>query len=121
MSAPALAPVEIHSWGWHLLRVTSWLLVILVPVHLISLWLVHDPGTVGVARYVERWHSTTWRIVDWSFFMLALAHGGLGLDRVLASLTTDRRIRLAVGAVLVVTLGALALALSATIVSFEVA
>jgi len=112
---------EVHSWGWHLLQVSSWLLLVLVPVHLASIWLVHDVGRMGVAFYVERWHSGTWRILDWLFFMLALAHGGLGLNAMAGSLIGDRRLRAAVAVVLGVTLGVLALALSATIFSFEVA
>jgi len=112
---------ELHSWGWHLLQVSSWLLLILVPVHAGSIWLVHDAGRMGVAFYLERWHSGTWRIIDWLFFMLALAHGGLGLNAMAGSLIRDRRLRVGVAVMLGVTLGVLALALSATIFAFEVA
>lgn len=111
---------EVRSWGWHILRVTSWLLVVLLPLHVVSLWLVHDPGRMGVALYVERWHSSAWRVTDWLFFVLALAHGGIGLNGVLGSLTRDRRVRLGIAVVLGLFLGALALALSRTIFSFDV-
>ena len=121
MATAAGAPPEVRSWGWHLLQVSSWLLLILLPLHLISIWLVHDAGQVGVALYVERWHSGTWRILDWMFFMLALAHGGIGLNGVLGSLSADRRLRLGIAIVLGLGLGGLALSLSATIFSFEVA
>ena len=114
------APPEVRSWGWHLLQVSSWLLLVLLPLHLIAVWLVHDAGQVGVAFYVERWHSGTWRILDWMFFMLALAHGGIGLNGVLGSLTADRRLRMAITIVLGVGFGGLALSLSATIFAFEV-
>ena len=112
---------EIRSWGWHLLQVTSWLLLVLLPLHVISIWLLHDAGKVGVALYVERWHSATWRVLDWLFFMLALAHGGVGLQGVLGSVSADRRVRMGIAVVLGLSLGGLALALSATIFSFDVA
>ena len=113
------APPEVRSWGWHLLQVSSWLLLVLLPLHLLAVWLVHDAGQVGVAFYVERWRSGPWRILDWLFFMLALAHGGIGLNGVLGSLTADRRLRMAITLVLAVGLGGLALALSATIFAFD--
>ena len=118
-AAPTTSP-EVRSWGWHLLQVSSWLLVVLLPLHLASIWLAHDVGRVGVAFYVERWHSETWRILDWLFFMLALAHGGIGLNGVLGPLTAGRRMQVAIAIIIGIGLGALALALSATIFSFDV-
>ncbi len=124
MSEPAAVTVdegaEVRSWGWHVLQVSSWVLVVLLPLHLVSIWLTHDAGRVGVAFYVQRWHSSTWRIVDWLFFMLALAHGGLGVHGMLAPRAADRRVRIALALALALVLGGLAVALSAAIFSFDV-
>jgi succinate dehydrogenase hydrophobic anchor subunit len=117
-SVPA-GPAEVRSWGWHLLQLSSWLLLILLPVHLVTTWIIHDPATMGVARYAERWHSTGWRLFDWLFFMLALIHGGLGLDGLLASPRRNPRLRIVVSVGLGLSMTVLALALSAAIVSFD--
>jgi succinate dehydrogenase hydrophobic anchor subunit len=119
VGSPLAGEAEVRSWGWHLLRVSSWLLAVLVPLHLVSLWLVHDPGRMGVAVYVDRWRSTGWRLTDWLFFVLALTHGGIGLNGILGTLTRHPRARLGIAIVLGLTFGTLCLAVSAAIFSFD--
>ncbi|MGZ4683283.1 MAG: hypothetical protein ACXWCM_15070 [Acidimicrobiales bacterium] len=114
------APAEVRSWGWHALQVSAWLLVIALPIHVWSIWLAHDPGRFGVATFVDRWHSTGWRVFDWAFLMLAIAHGGIGLSGVLSSLTRDDRVRTAIAVVTAVVLTVLAVLVSATIFSFDI-
>jgi succinate dehydrogenase hydrophobic anchor subunit len=111
---------EVRSWGWHAMQVSSWLLLVLLPVHLYSVWLAHDPGDFGVATFVDRWHSTGWRVFDWVFLMLALAHGGIGLSGVLSSSFRNDTARLVIAAVLAVTMTILAVLVSAAIFSFDI-
>jgi succinate dehydrogenase hydrophobic anchor subunit len=112
--------VEVRSWGWHLLQVSSWILVVMLPVHLVLTWLVHDAGAFGVATYVERWQSGPWRVFDWAFVVLALLHGGIGLNGVLGSLVGSARSRTAVAVGIAVVLGGLGLAVSAAILRFVI-
>jgi succinate dehydrogenase hydrophobic anchor subunit len=118
-TAPGDDP-KVRSWAWHAMQVSAWLLVVALPIHVYSIWLAHDPGDFGVATFVDRWHSTGWRVFDWAFLMLAIAHGGIGLSGVLTSLTRNETVRqvVAVGLALVLTL--LAVLVSATIFSFDV-
>ena len=110
----------VRSWGWHALQVSSWLLVVMLPIHLVSIWVTHDAGDFGVATFVDRWHSSGWRLFDWAFLMLALLHGGLGLSGLLGSLTRNDTVRTVVAAVLATALTALAVVVSATIFSFDI-
>lgn len=118
---PAAAAPEVRSWGWHALQVSAWLLIVALPVHLYSVWLAHDAGRFGVATFVDRWHSTGWRVFDWAFLVLALAHGGIGLTGVLTSLTRSETVRTAITVVTAVVLTVLAVLVSTTIFSFDIA
>jgi len=111
----------VRSWGWHALQVSSWLLVVMLPIHILSIWVLHDPGRFGVATFVDRWHSSGWRLFDWAFLMLALLHGGLGLSGLLATVIRNETARIVIAAVLATAFTALALLVSATIFSFDVA
>jgi succinate dehydrogenase hydrophobic anchor subunit len=111
---------EVRSWGWHALQVSAWLLVVALPIHLYSIWLAHDASHFGVATFVDRWHSTGWRVFDWAFLMLAIAHGGIGLSGVLSSLTRSEAVRTVIVVVTAVVLTVLAVLVSATIFSFDI-
>ena len=37
---------EVRSWSWHIMAVTSWLLLVLLPIHVLSTWVLHDPGSL---------------------------------------------------------------------------
>lgn len=117
---PAAPEQEVRSWAWHTLQVSAWLLVIALPIHLWSIWLAHDAGHFGVATFVDRWHSAGWRVFDWAFLMLALAHGGIGLSGVLSSLTRSETVRTVITVVTAVVLTVLAVLVSATIFSFDI-
>jgi succinate dehydrogenase hydrophobic anchor subunit len=116
----ASPPTEVRSWGWHVMQVSAWLLVVALPIHVWSIWLAHDPGRFGVATFVDRWHTAGWRVFDWAFLMLALAHGGIGLSGVLSSLTRNETVRTVIAAVTAVVLTLLAVLVSATIFSFDI-
>lgn len=116
---PTPAPVEIRSWSWHVMQLTSWLLVVLLPVHVFSTWVFHDPGHIGVAWYVDRWHSGGWRLFDGVLLVVALVHGGLGLDGALARRTTRPAVRTTVAAVIAVVLGTVGLLALSTIFTFN--
>jgi succinate dehydrogenase hydrophobic anchor subunit len=113
-------PPEVRSWGWHLMQVSSWVLLVMLPIHLFATWLLHDSGTFGVASYADRWHSGLWRIFDWAFVVLALLHGGIGLNGVVGSAARSPRARTVVAVTIGVVLGVLGLAVSAAILSFDV-
>ena len=119
-SVETSAGPEVRSWGWHLLQLSAWVLVVMLPVHLAMTWLVHDSGTFGVAIFVDRWRSGPGRIFDWVFIVLALLHGGIGLNGVIGPLVASARSRTAVAVVIAVGFGALGLAVSAAILRFVV-
>ncbi len=95
--------------------------MIALPIHLWSIWVAHDAGRFGVATFVDRWHSTGWRVFDWAFLVLALAHGGIGLSGALCSLTRSETVRTVITVVTAVVLTVLAVLVSATIFSFDIA
>ena len=111
---------EVRSWGWHLLQVSSWVLLVMLPIHLAMTWLVHDPGQFGVGTFVDRWHSGLWRIFDWTFIVLALVHGGIGLNGVVGSRASTPRARRAVALAIGGVLGAVGLAASIAIARFTI-
>jgi succinate dehydrogenase hydrophobic anchor subunit len=112
--------VQVQGWGWHLLQVSTWLLVVLLLVQVAGTWMLHDPGHYGVAFYVDRWASNGWRIVDAAFVALALVHGGIGLARLTTSWIRSERVRLAIILVLAVGLGGVGLLAVSTILTFDV-
>jgi len=113
------SPTEVQSWGWHIMAVSSWLLLILLPVHVLSTWVFHDPAHFGVALYVDRWHHAYWRVFDGALVALGLVHGGVGLDAVLGGLTRRVEARRAVTLVLVVVLGLVGWLAVSTIFTFN--
>ncbi len=110
---------EVRSWGWHVMAVTSWLLLVLLPIHVLSTWVLHDPGHFGVALYVDRWHHGYWRLLDGAVVVLALVHGGIGLNSVLADLSPRPSTRVAITAVLAVVLAVVGLMAMSTIFTFN--
>lgn len=118
-TAGAAPPAEVRSWTWHLMAVSSGLLLVLLPIHVLSTWVLHDPAHFGVALYVDRWHHTGWRLFDGVLVALGLLHGGLGLNSVLAGSARRPATRHAISAVLVVVLGGVGLLVLSTIFSFN--
>ena len=102
------------------MAVSSWLLLVLLPVHVLTTWVVHDPGHFGVALYVDRWHhgvlarSSTGRCV--------VLGPGARRDRpepVLGDLGPQSSTRAAITAVLAVVLGVVGLLALSTIFTFN--
>jgi succinate dehydrogenase / fumarate reductase, membrane anchor subunit len=116
--SPTAAP-EVRSWSWHIMAVSSWLLLVLLPVHVLTTWVFHDPAHFGVALYVDRWHHAYWRVFDGALVVLGLVHGGVGLDAVLGGLTRRVEARRAVTLVLVVVLGLVGWLAVSTIFTFN--
>jgi succinate dehydrogenase hydrophobic anchor subunit len=108
-----------RSWAWHLMQLSSWLLLVLLPIQVFSTWVFHDPGHVGVAWYVDRWHSGAWRLFDGTFVVVALVHGGLGLDRFLGARVGGATSRSVISVVIAVVLATTGLLAVSTIVSFN--
>ncbi len=101
------------------MAVTSWLLLVLLPIHVLSTWVLHDPGHFGVALYVDRWHHGYWRLLDGAVVVLALVHGGIGLNSVLADLSSRASTRVAITAGLAVVLTVVGLIALSTIFTFN--
>jgi hypothetical protein len=59
-----------------LARVTGLLLVVLLPIHLVTV-LLADPTEVDVL--LERWENRAWLLADWGFLTVGLAHCLLSL------------------------------------------
>ena len=114
------APDETRPWSWHLLQITSWILLVLLPIHVLSTWVFHDPGRFGVALYADRWHDGTWRLFDGALVVLAFVHGGLGLNGVLARPSRSPAARTAITVAIAVVLVAVGLLAVSTILSFDV-
>jgi succinate dehydrogenase / fumarate reductase, membrane anchor subunit len=111
---------EVRGWGWHVLQLSSWLLLVLLPIHVLSTWVFHDPGHFGVALYVDRWHEGAWRFFDGALVVLALLHGGIGLNGVLGGPGRSPGVRRSVAVAIAVLLGVIGLLAVSTIVSFNV-
>ena len=101
----AAGPGEVRSWGWHLMQVSAWLLLVLLPVHVLTTWVVHDPGRFGVGLYVDRWHHSYWRVFDWLLLVLGLVHGGIGINALLGGMARRSTTRTTIAVVLAVLLG----------------
>ena len=93
--------------------------MILLPIHVLSTWVLHDPGHFGVALYVDRWHHGYWRLLDGALVVLALVHGGMGLNSVLTDLSSRASARAATTAVLAVVLVVVGLMALSTIFTFN--
>jgi succinate dehydrogenase hydrophobic anchor subunit len=119
-SAEAGAPDETRPWSWHLLQITSWILLVLLPVHVLSTWVFHDPGHFGVALYADRWHDGAWRLFDGALVVLAFIHGGIGLNGVLAGPSRSPAARTAITIAITVVLVVAGLLAVSSILSFDV-
>jgi succinate dehydrogenase / fumarate reductase membrane anchor subunit len=119
--AGAAAPdaLEERPWSWHLMQATAWVLLVLLPIQLLTVFVLHDPGHYGVGLYIDRWRHAGWRVFDWVVIVLALVHGGLGVrDRVVARLRSPFA-RDATTVALAVALALLLIAFSAAVLSFD--
>jgi succinate dehydrogenase hydrophobic anchor subunit len=114
----ATAP-DVRSWTWHVQQLTSWLLLILLPVHLLSTWVFHDPGHFGVALYVDRWHHGVWRLFDGALVVVAFVHGGIGLDGAIGAHLHRDEARLVVRALIVIVLVVVGMLAVSAIMSFN--
>lgn len=101
------------------MAVSSWLLLVLLPIHIVSTWVLHDPAHTGVAFYVDRWHHTGWRLFDGLLVALGLLHGGVGLHSVLVRPGQSPMVRTSILALLVLVLGGVGLLALSTIFTFN--
>ncbi len=102
------------------MQVSSWLLVLLLLVHVLSTWVFHDPGHFGVAFYVDRWHSGGWRLFDGILLVLALGHGGLGVNGLLTRRLGRSAMATTITVVLAVVLATIGVLALSTVFSFNV-
>lgn len=69
------------GWAEALAEATAWVLVVLLPVHVVATVLVQDPATTTAADVLARWERPLWRVLDWLLIVLGLVHGALGTWR----------------------------------------
>lgn len=73
-----------RPWGWHLVRASAIVLVVLLPVEMVSWLLTTDIAQWTALEVAARWESPLWRVIDWSFLVLGVLHGALGTREWLA-------------------------------------
>jgi succinate dehydrogenase / fumarate reductase membrane anchor subunit len=114
--AAAVAP---QPWAWHVVRVSGLFLAALIVWHALVTFVLGDVGQTTAVTVSSRWRDTTWRALEWVTLVLALGHGGLGLDTLLRrgpwSAGTATALRLVSGAVI----GLLAVAASVVVLTYR--
>lgn len=75
----ASEPAAVRSWPWLFQRSSGALLAVLAAAHFADRFLVNDTTEVGTLFLAERWRSAGWQLLEWSFLVLATAHGLIGL------------------------------------------
>jgi succinate dehydrogenase hydrophobic anchor subunit len=81
--APSERSASPVPWVRSVLDATSIVLFVLVPVEVVSWFVSTDVARHTAATIHDRWDSSLWRVVDLTFVVLALVHGGLGATRAL--------------------------------------
>ena len=108
-----------RSWSWHIMQLSSWILLVLLPLHVLGTWVFHDPGHFGVAFYVDRWHDGAWRLLDGLLVVLAFVHGGIGLNGVLTGRVRGSAASAAITIAIAVVLAVVGLLAVSTIGGFD--
>ncbi len=81
VAPPRAAPPQ--PWSWHALRVSGLFLAALLVWHVVVTFVLTDVGQTTAVTVSDHWHDATWRALEWVTLVLALGHGGLGLDALL--------------------------------------
>lgn len=97
----------LRSWGDHFVRTSGLLLFVLVAVHFVDLFVLHDIQNETASSFSERWSNPLWRAADWALLVLALVHGTIGLRPVAKSGIRNPQVRGLVLGVLYVVVGVL--------------
>jgi succinate dehydrogenase hydrophobic anchor subunit len=97
----AVAPREEQPWTWHLIRVSGFVLAVVIPIHFVIVMISDDVGRATAASMNERLERVPWRVFEWATLTLALAHGFFAT----VAFVGRSRIRDSVKELLVVSLG----------------
>jgi succinate dehydrogenase hydrophobic anchor subunit len=97
------------------LRVTAVLLAVLVLGHFAVTHLVTDVADTGSSFVLRRWSSALWLAWDWTMLAAALTHAGAGLWLLIDEHSRAPRPRRRLHVALVVTVGVLLVAGTATL------
>ncbi len=90
-----------------------------LPVQVLSVFVLHDPGHYGVGLYLSRWHHSGWRLFDWLVVVLAIVHGTIGLYGRLVEGVRRPLVRDAITVVAAVALVLLLVGFSVAVLSFD--
>jgi succinate dehydrogenase hydrophobic anchor subunit len=115
-------PEAERPWSWHLLRASSWVLLVVFPLWFLSVHVIGDVATVNATTLERRWSSPAGRVLDWVVVVLGLVHGAAGLSSVLRSRRSGGSpsgIDLGVGALYGLTT-LLCLAVTAVVFTYEI-
>jgi succinate dehydrogenase / fumarate reductase membrane anchor subunit len=74
---------ERRGWASSLVRASGVLLAVLVTLHLLDTYVLHDVGSTTAKTFSDRWSTPVWRALDWALVVLALVHGVIGLRPVI--------------------------------------
>ena len=111
---------EPQPWAWHAVRVSGLFLAVLVVWHFVVTFVLNDVGQTTAVTVTNHWQDATWRALEWVTLVLALGHGGIGLDLMLrrrswTSEVAATAIRVAGGIVI----GALVVAASVVVLTYR--
>lgn len=69
---------EAQGWAEATVQASAWVLLVLLPVHVVLTVLVDDPATTSAADVLARWEQPWRRALDWLVIVLGLGHAALG-------------------------------------------
>jgi len=83
VEGPDTPPPPAQPWAWHAVRVSGLFLAVLIVGHFTANFVLNDVGQTNAVTVSHHWRDATWRALEWVTLVLALAHGGFGIDTVL--------------------------------------
>ncbi len=108
-----------ETWSWFFMRVSGLVLLFLALIHFSITHIINDVVETDSVFVAARWDNPLWRLFDWTLLALGLLHGVNGVRWSLDDYIRSDRKRAATKAVLYLTVGALFLYGTITIVTYS--
>jgi len=83
-----------ETFSWYFFRISGFLLIFLVIIHLLIMHVSNDVGCTTYQFVASRYDNPFWRLYDWLLLTLALTHGMNGLRVVIDDYVRGSRARL---------------------------